>query len=181
VSSPPGPSPDDDSPDDDSALTPLDDAEFVPDAEVVPDVEGQPGQQMALFMEQKRVHRGPLPPAEQLAQYEAVQAGFAERIMRMAEKEQAHRHEMTDVEVREPFRLARRGQAFAIGSMVLVLGFGVFLVLMGYAAAGAIIVGLDLVGLVALFITGEREVKSSPEDEASEPRSDEPDTPPADN
>jgi len=84
---------------------------------------------------------GPLPPPELLDRYEKVVPGTAERILRMAEKEQDHRH---NLEASLP-ALARQGQLFGfvlglsgiIGGVVLVAmgrslaGFGVFLVSLG--------------------------------------------------
>jgi len=40
--------------------------------------------------------RGPLPPPRYLAQYDKVIPGLAERIVRMAEAEQGHRHHCED-------------------------------------------------------------------------------------
>lgn len=39
-----------------------------------------------------RQFTGPLPPPEQLLQYEQISPGFADRIVTMAEKEQENRH-----------------------------------------------------------------------------------------
>jgi uncharacterized membrane protein len=40
------------------------------------------------------VHSGPLPPPEDLAKYNMIVPDAAERILRMAEKQQAHRMEL---------------------------------------------------------------------------------------
>lgn len=42
---------------------------------------------------QRYVHQGPLPDPVTLANYEKLMPGLAERVVRMAEKEQEHRHE----------------------------------------------------------------------------------------
>ena len=44
-------------------------------------------------------HSGPLPPPHQLQEYENILPGSAERIFRIAEREQAHRHEMQHTEM----------------------------------------------------------------------------------
>lgn len=46
----------------------------------------------AQFAVQQQV--GPIPPPEILKNYDAVKAGFAERIIKMAEEESAHRREI---------------------------------------------------------------------------------------
>lgn len=44
------------------------------------------------FMAQQVTQSGPVPPAEEMARYEQVIPGSAERIIAMAELEQVHRH-----------------------------------------------------------------------------------------
>ena len=41
-------------------------------------------------------YSGPIPPPHTLASYEEIQPGFADRIIKMAETETAHRHEMEE-------------------------------------------------------------------------------------
>jgi len=50
--------------------------------------------------------QGPLPPPQTLQKFDAIVPGSAERIIRMAEQEQAHRHRMEESVV----RAHRRGQ-----------------------------------------------------------------------
>lgn len=48
--------------------------------------------ELAVWLQREiHVHRGPLPPPEQLAEHNVVIPDGAERIMRMAEKQMAHR------------------------------------------------------------------------------------------
>ena len=70
-----------------------------------------------------------LPPPETLQKYNDVKEGLADRIVQMAEKEQAHRHQ-TDIEIdKSNYRFAMAGQVFAfliatagiIGAVVAVL------------------------------------------------------------
>jgi uncharacterized membrane protein len=61
---------------------------------------------------QAKHFEGPLPPPEQLKQYEEVSPGFAERIVQMAEKEQDFRHHDTE-RIRGMQRtIIGRGQVF---------------------------------------------------------------------
>lgn len=43
---------------------------------------------------QQKFHQGPIPPSEELANYDRIVAGAAERIIRMAEEQAAHRREI---------------------------------------------------------------------------------------
>jgi uncharacterized membrane protein len=106
-------------------------------------------------VERHQYHQGPLPPAQELSEYDRVHPGLAERIVRMAEAEQQHRHGLERTEVQEPFRLARRGQVCGVAVVVLVLAFATFLAVNGHVAAASIITGLNLVGLVIVFVTGQ--------------------------
>lgn len=90
------------------------------------------------------LHAGPLPHPDSYERYATIIPDGANRIMRMAEKEQAHRHRM------EPLG--------TISAFVLSLAFllvGGFLVLRGHDGAGATIITLTVVGLAAVFITGK--------------------------
>ena len=113
-------------------------------------------------------YSGPLPPAEALLRYEQVHPGLAERIVSMAEREQKHRHRVECAEVEEPFRLARRGQVCAVAVVVLMLGFAAFLALRGAVVAGAILAGVDILGLVVVFITGQEPSSKSESQETQD-------------
>ena len=47
---------------------------------------------VSAFEHSSRRFSGPLPPPEILSGYEQIQHGFASRVIRMAEREQTHRH-----------------------------------------------------------------------------------------
>lgn len=105
---------------------------------------------------------GPLPHPRLLQGYENIKPGFAERIVVMAEKEQAHRFECDDKVIDSSIKTSRRGQwmgysiALSFGIIALVLG------LMGEVVVASIIGGLDLVALVTVFVqtqTSTREKK----------------------
>src|ERR1700680_2944887 len=84
---------------------------------------------------------GPLPPPSMLAQYNTVVTNGAERIMSMAEKQQAHR---LDIEHR-----VVHGNSFD-QRLGLILGF---IVMMSVVATGVwcIYIGKDTAGLTALI------------------------------
>ncbi len=65
----------------------------------------------------RRFHSGPLPPPSDLAQYNDIISNGADRIMAMAEKEQAVRHET----IRQDQTFNRRGQLYGFISVILIL------------------------------------------------------------
>lgn len=113
-----------------------------------------PSRAVRASVEHRYEFAGPLPPAAELARYEQIQPGFADRIIIMAEAEQRHRHDIDSAVVRRTFDEARRGQIFglAIGLAAIVTG-GVTSVL-GAQIPGGIIGGTGVVGLVAVFVIG---------------------------
>ena len=68
--------------------------------------------------------QGPIPPPDALASYENLQTGLADRIVRMAEAEQSHRHSLETAVTTRSFDEARRGQhyGFAIGTIAILAG-----------------------------------------------------------
>lgn len=96
---------------------------------------------------------GPLPHPRLLKEYDEIQPGFAERIVAMAEREQAHRFACDDKVVGSAVASSKRGQwmgysiAIIFGAIALTLG------LLGHVAVASIIGGLDIVALVAVFVT----------------------------
>lgn len=112
---------------------------------------------------------GPLPKPEHFGQYERVLPGTAERILKMAEKEQDHRHAMDREEasqfryaLTEDIRSIHLGQRFTFVLIaVMVISAIVFTALgMGYAALCTIIVA-GITGLAA-GVMGRRQDPSTP-------------------
>lgn len=99
---------------------------------------------------------GPLPPPEALERYEVLIPNAGERFMRLFESQSAHR---LQTERRESRRLDA-GLLAAFIVVVLIIAAGTFLVYSGYEWAGATMVGLDVVGLAALFIFGPPRLRS---------------------
>ena len=88
--------------------------------------------------------------------YDEVLPGAAERIMRMAEKEQASAREVEEIAVRAATADNRRGQIF--GFLVALAAFGTagWLGYLGHETAAAIVGGGTVVALVTVFVTGRR-------------------------
>ena len=58
------------------------------------------------FQAQQITHSGPVPPAEEIARYEQVMPGAADRIFTMAEQEQKHRHQEESEQTASNARIA---------------------------------------------------------------------------
>jgi uncharacterized membrane protein len=99
---------------------------------------------------------GPLPHPDILAKFEQVMPGLAGRIMKMAEKQSAHRQSLETTVVNSDVRRAWAGlwTGFVIG-MTGIIG-GVILGLFGQTALSGLFGGAALVSLAAVFVHGTK-------------------------
>ncbi len=111
-----------------------------------------------LTLEAKRFE-GPLPPPADLKQYDEVSAGFAERIVQMAEKEQDFRHRDTDRIRGIQRKIIGRGQVFGfILSLAIILG-GLLLILLDKPTSGFISILTGIATVAGPFFYGAHREK----------------------
>ncbi len=132
----------------------------------------------------QQTQSGPLPSSSEFANYEVTVAGAGERILAMAEKEQAHRIEtekeelvlmkrQIDENVKIEHRKldhANKGMNYAFITMLALLASAVYLVKEGHEIYGAM-AGIS-VAVVAYFIGGKDYLikdKSKKEDKQDAP------------
>ncbi len=132
----------------------------------------------------QQTQSGPLPSSSEFSNYEVAVAGAGERILAMAEKEQAHRIEtekeelalmkrQIDENVKIEHRKldhANKGMNFAFITMLALLASAVYLVKEGHEIYGAM-AGIS-VAVVAYFIGGKDYLikdKSKKEDKQDAP------------
>lgn len=126
------------------------------------------------FTAELTAFHGPLPPPTVLAEYNQIIPNGAERILAMAERQQAHRHALESTVVNGNTANERRGQQFAfIIAMTAILG-GLALILTGRDTQGLVAILGTLTALAGVFIYGrykqaqEREEKRRQAREAAE-------------
>lgn len=109
------------------------------------------------FIQQTKLSafRGPIPPPEVLQGYENVQQGFADRILRMAEKQQDHRMNCEDKIVTESTSQSKRGQWFGFIIAILFFAGALTLGFTDHEVLGGIIGGGTLVSVVTVFLTNK--------------------------
>jgi len=95
---------------------------------------------------------GPLPPPEALEQFERASPGAADRILGMAEQEEAHRHRQERDMLQSESSARARGQwmAFTL-ALVIILG-GIWLIYKGKQWEGLVAVLAPLATLIGLFL-----------------------------
>ncbi|MDI1300355.1 MAG: DUF2335 domain-containing protein [bacterium] len=117
-------------------------------------------------------YQGPIPPSSEMANYNLVLPGAAERILLMAELEQGHRHAIERETNQANIDLTKEAQAQqGFGQKcAMILGVGltmssVALALMGHNEVAAILGGTTLLGALGLFLKG-RGLPEAPSDTA---------------
>lgn len=107
--------------------------------------------------------RAPLPPPNALARYNDVLPGAAERILQMAERQQEQDHntqmEAIGIERTVVVSDARRAYLGLLAGFIIslsVIGGGVYLIAIGHDRAGVVLIGINLSGLVGVFVYGSK-------------------------
>ena len=102
---------------------------------------------------------GPLPHPEILRQYDQIVENGAERIIKMAENQSAHRQALEKWAIKGGTILSFAG---AFAATIISLGlfyFSYLLITGGFAVSGTVLSGVNLVALVYTFIYGTRSRK----------------------
>ena len=107
--------------------------------------------------------RGPHHPPGQLKGYEEVLPGSADRILKMAEEQARHRQYLEKTTIDGDRKRSWWGLWLGFAISLVDLGLGAGAVYTGHAAAGAVIMGIDVVGLAAVFVYGRREQRKERE------------------
>ncbi len=106
--------------------------------------------QSAAIIHAQMEFSGPLPPPQILGQYDEVLPGSAERILRMAEKQQDHRIGVDQSGIRR----ANWGLGAGYSLSVMGLSLTTFLVMQGHDVAGSVLGGSTFLSLVSTFVYG---------------------------
>ena len=109
---------------------------------------------------------GPLPHPDTLERYEKLIPGSADRLLAAFERQVAHRHSM---DKREARRLDW-GLLAAFLVVTMIIAAGSTLIFLGHDWAGAGMIGVNIVGLAAVFISGAQRWKGRrPRQEPEQP------------
>lgn len=101
----------------------------------------------------RKSHSGPLPSPEMYAEYESAHPGSAERILQMAEKEQAHRHLNEGKMVTHEYGVRYTSQVGAILALVLLCGTVAYCASQGQELSAALIGALGTIVIAFLRYT----------------------------
>jgi uncharacterized membrane protein len=104
-------------------------------------------------------YSGPLPPPEDLAKYEQILSGSADRIIRMAEQQATHRQHLEAVAIGSNATTQKWGLACAFIIAMSAICGGIWLSLRGMSGAGLTAIIGALAALVGVFVYGKSEQK----------------------
>lgn len=110
---------------------------------------------------------GPIPPAEEIREWDEILPGSADRVLKMAEKEQRHRHEQEKRIVSYEYQWKKRGQL--IGAIIGIIGMGGGIVLsyLGKDISGLGALISTLAGLVYVYVSSQKKSKEAVEEQSS--------------
>ena len=97
-------------------------------------------------------YSGPLPPANQFAEYERTLPGAADRILALAEKEAEHRHQNEDAIIKKSMNLGVRGQIFAFIISLISMGVVIISIVAKQPIVAIAPTIVALTGLSSVFI-----------------------------
>ena len=114
----------------------------------------------ALMIIRSEMYSGPIPPPEALARYEEIQSGAADRILKMAEKQQEHRMALETKAIGGQVDQSKRGQLFGFILVFVCIAVAViFAVYFGMTAFAVTFLCVTMVSVVGLFVTGKMAVQ----------------------
>ncbi len=107
------------------------------------------------------MHSGPLPPASELAEYDRLIPGGADRLMILVEKQASHRMEIEKHVIWCQQQQAVRGQLFAM--LIVMFGFVLtgYLSIQGHDTVASVVVGTGIVGIISVIATGKMQIHKS--------------------
>lgn len=116
-------------------------------------IPGPPEQQMR-FVATATSYSGPIPPPEALERFNEIIPKGAHRILRMAEKQQNHRHQLETKVITSDIRRSWGGLIAGLLVALVSISFGCSLVYHGHDTAGTTIATATVVALVTAFLKG---------------------------
>lgn len=108
------------------------------------------------FTAESHQFSGPIPHPEILRQYDLVNPGFAERIIRMAEKESENRHQNETRITKNMVRTTFLGITFAFLSVIIVAGLVYYSLSKGFDTTAATISVGSMAAVAGVFIFFKR-------------------------
>lgn len=118
--------------------------------------------QVTLQHQKQEFYSGPIPKPEDLEKYEAIQQGFANRLLVMAEKEQEERIALNNKIIDENSKIniqnnttQRRGQILAFSSILIIGALCAYCIYVGSPDNARTIAIGSMAAVAGIFVTGK--------------------------
>jgi len=111
---------------------------------------------LSIILQELHTYSGPLPHPQLLKQYDECVPGSANRIIKMAEKQMAHRHKIEDRSLEYSHKQITKGQILGFFICFLSLASGTLCALKGAIIPGSLFGTAGVAGLAAVFVYGSR-------------------------
>lgn len=105
----------------------------------------------------QKSHSGPLPAPEDLAHYEEICPGAADRIISMAEQNMDHRQGLEATLVAREYGLRTRGQWMALVALFAMLSVIAFTFWLEQPIAGSVLGSATLIAVTGMFLRRDKE------------------------
>lgn len=125
----------------------------------VPDDKKEEAYERAMLMMRQEYFEGPIPHPRIIREYENILSGSADRILKMAETQQAHRIELEKKSIESQLKYNKRGQIFGFVIFILGILLSVFFALADMKIFAGTFATITVVTIIALFIGGKRAIK----------------------
>ena len=100
---------------------------------------------------------GPLPPPVILEQYNNIVPGAAERILKMAEDQSAHRRDLESRVIKSDIFNSKLGLIFGFLIGIVAIVAGAFIAFKGQETAGGVISISGIAALAGVFVYGSKQ------------------------
>lgn len=120
-----------------------------------PDLQSENNPEFIVSRQFREIFHGPIPSPKIMEGYEEISPGAANRILKMAEKQQAHRHQMENNMLSAAASKDKRGQWFAGALAIIALASATFLGYHDKTFVASIIGGTTIIGLCGIFALGK--------------------------
>lgn len=102
-------------------------------------------------------YSGPIPHPSDLAEYDRILPGAADRIIAMAERQASHRQQLETVVVKSGARDSLCGLIFGLIIGITGIVAGAIIIAKGYQVAGSFLGTGSIASLVGVFVYGSRQ------------------------
>lgn len=105
-----------------------------------------------MVSQQISIKSSPYPSPEDYEHYHDIDPSLTDLMKKMVLDEQKHQHKMDEKFLEKDFGFRKRGQWFAFGIYILVIGLGAYSIYRGFEWGGTIITSLGVAGIISQFL-----------------------------